>query len=462
MLSDEDIAEIKARHPLSDYLAAAGMEFKRTGHGSLVASCPFHREDTASFHVYPDHHYHCYGCAANGDIFTFLRETQGMTFLQAADHLRGAPQVFLPRPAVAVAAKPNAPSHRLSDSRWQRWEESCDEFAANEAEVDRIARWRGFSHEIIVNAARHRLMSTWRYWDTLREAFLITAPAFCCEELLEGQPRHHNPVPVGIHVRLAPMSPGNSHPKKPSWHYDPKSSPEKPIRSWPFLWGNPIGARWHFVLEGQWDALAFADAVGWRSPDALPPGCVIIGLRGSTGIRRYLQDSVFPPKACAICIGDNDVAGESWHDEGGLLDQLRATPTISQVLSFRPNESGCKDLNDLHKKGLFDAQEFLALVRRRLNPDPRRPKRETFLKFCLSICDREDEVGKGARLVIQDKARPKGRKSLRRWRAHWAQSQLESSMLRSLEAAYAAWASSAPAADILTTQPSPSPAPTPS
>ncbi len=28
--------------------------------------CPFHQERTPSFIVYPDNHYHCFGCGAHG------------------------------------------------------------------------------------------------------------------------------------------------------------------------------------------------------------------------------------------------------------------------------------------------------------------------------------------------------------------------------------------------------------
>jgi hypothetical protein len=445
MLSDEQKLDIKSRHPLKEFLASLGMEFESAAHGCARASCPFHQEKTASFTVYPDHHYYCFGCGAVGDIFSFLKETQGMNFRQAAEHLNGSqPVTVLPRPAPAVAARPHAPAQRLSESRWQRWEESCERLISDGAAIEHISQWRGYSQEIIVNAAKHRLMGLWTYWNEVREAFLITAPAHCCEEPSEDKPKHWDPVPVGIHVRLAPHSTGNSS-NKVAWHYDPKSTPEKPIHSWPFLWGNPIGARWRFPVEGQWDALALADALGWRSPDGLPPGCAIVGIRGSSGTRRYLHDFQHDPKGTDICIGDNDRAGESWHHEGGFLDQLRAQ--VARVISFRPNEPGNKDLNDLYKNGHFQGEEFLAMLRHRLQPNPRRAKRETFLQFCRANLEREDEIGRAARFVVKDKTRPKGRKPLRRWRAHWECLGLAPDLVNALENAMRAWCTSAPAAD---------------
>lgn len=44
--------------------------------------CPFHEEKTPSFYVYDDH-YHCYGCGAHGDAISFVRKTQGLSFMEA-------------------------------------------------------------------------------------------------------------------------------------------------------------------------------------------------------------------------------------------------------------------------------------------------------------------------------------------------------------------------------------------
>lgn len=50
--------------------------------GQMTGCCPFHPEKTPSFYVYQDH-YHCYGCKAHGDAITFVRETEGMGFVEA-------------------------------------------------------------------------------------------------------------------------------------------------------------------------------------------------------------------------------------------------------------------------------------------------------------------------------------------------------------------------------------------
>lgn len=56
---------------------------KRAG-TSYKGLCPFHKEKSPSFHVNPDRDiFHCFGCGKGGDIFTFLMEIEGVSFMEA-------------------------------------------------------------------------------------------------------------------------------------------------------------------------------------------------------------------------------------------------------------------------------------------------------------------------------------------------------------------------------------------
>ncbi len=58
------------------------------GKGDMWASCPFHQEKTASFHV-DDRQgfYYCFGCHAKGDAISFVRETENVGFIEAVEIL---------------------------------------------------------------------------------------------------------------------------------------------------------------------------------------------------------------------------------------------------------------------------------------------------------------------------------------------------------------------------------------
>ena len=50
----------------------------------FVGLCPFHDEDTPSFHVYSDTQtYYCFGCKKAGNIFTFIMESMNLSFSEA-------------------------------------------------------------------------------------------------------------------------------------------------------------------------------------------------------------------------------------------------------------------------------------------------------------------------------------------------------------------------------------------
>ncbi len=68
--------------------------------GDFWACCPFHTEKSPSFHAEDNKgRYHCFGCKASGDIFTFLVEKDGLPFPEAVERLAG--EAGLPMPVVS-------------------------------------------------------------------------------------------------------------------------------------------------------------------------------------------------------------------------------------------------------------------------------------------------------------------------------------------------------------------------
>jgi DNA primase len=70
--------------------------------GDYWACCPFHTEKSPSFHADDRKgRYHCFGCKASGDIFTFLVEKAGLSFPEAVEQLAG--DAGLPMPVISAA-----------------------------------------------------------------------------------------------------------------------------------------------------------------------------------------------------------------------------------------------------------------------------------------------------------------------------------------------------------------------
>jgi len=66
--------------------------------GDWWSPCPFHQEKSASFHVDDKKgFYYCFGCHAKGDIFSFVRETENVEFMEAVEIL--ARDAGMPIPA---------------------------------------------------------------------------------------------------------------------------------------------------------------------------------------------------------------------------------------------------------------------------------------------------------------------------------------------------------------------------
>ena len=60
--------------------------------------CPFHNEKTPSFHVRDgEGYYHCFGCGASGDAISFLREKEGLGFMDAVRQLADQAGMVVPQ-----------------------------------------------------------------------------------------------------------------------------------------------------------------------------------------------------------------------------------------------------------------------------------------------------------------------------------------------------------------------------
>ena len=81
-------------------LVSARTDLRRAGPNRYEGLCPFHDERTPSFGINPaEKLYHCFGCQASGDLFTFVRETEGVDFKGALELLADRYNIELEREA---------------------------------------------------------------------------------------------------------------------------------------------------------------------------------------------------------------------------------------------------------------------------------------------------------------------------------------------------------------------------
>lgn len=103
------LEEVRTRLPLSAVVSRrVSWDRRKTqaARGDYWACCPFHSEKSPSFHADDRRgRYHCFGCGADGDHFTFLTETEGVSFPEAVERLASEAGVPLPAPDPQAEAR---------------------------------------------------------------------------------------------------------------------------------------------------------------------------------------------------------------------------------------------------------------------------------------------------------------------------------------------------------------------
>ncbi|MDQ3367865.1 MAG: DNA primase [Myxococcota bacterium] len=96
MIPDDVISQIR---DAADIIQVIGqhVQLRKAGR-NWKGLCPFHGEKTPSFNVSPDKgFFHCFGCQKHGDVFTFVMELEGKSFVDAAEQLAQRFGIAVPR-----------------------------------------------------------------------------------------------------------------------------------------------------------------------------------------------------------------------------------------------------------------------------------------------------------------------------------------------------------------------------
>jgi DNA primase len=80
------IQRIKRECPIAEVVGQY-LPLRRSG-SSLTGRCPFHKDHRPSLAVYPaTGTFHCFGCGKHGDVITFVREIEHLSFFDALEVL---------------------------------------------------------------------------------------------------------------------------------------------------------------------------------------------------------------------------------------------------------------------------------------------------------------------------------------------------------------------------------------
>ncbi|SPP63422.1 DNA primase [Nitrospira lenta] len=86
LISDDIINQIRDRVDIAD-IVGHHVSLTRAGQ-NLKGLCPFHQEKSPSFTVSPSRQiFHCFGCGAGGNVFSFLTRITGVSFPEAVRDL---------------------------------------------------------------------------------------------------------------------------------------------------------------------------------------------------------------------------------------------------------------------------------------------------------------------------------------------------------------------------------------
>ena len=150
LIAPTTLEQIRAASDIVDVIGAY-LPLKRAG-ANFTALCPFHREKSPSFNVNPHKQiYYCFGCHKGGDVFSFVKEYENITFVDAVKRLAERANI-----ALEFDNNPGAQQAKhLKESLWQIHEQICQRWQAclaNEA-AGQLARdylqKRGVSDEAV-------------------------------------------------------------------------------------------------------------------------------------------------------------------------------------------------------------------------------------------------------------------------------------------------------------------------
>ncbi len=165
------------------------IRLRKAGAQNYTGLCPFHKEKSPSFSVHAVRQfYHCFGCGASGDVFSFVAKIENVSFPEAVRIVAGKCNIPLPKrefssPEEAAGARQRAKLLELHEAAAAWFEEQLrapegavarQYLAGRGLAAEGIAKFRiGYAPDSF-NALRDRL-STMADQETLRASGLFSS-----------------------------------------------------------------------------------------------------------------------------------------------------------------------------------------------------------------------------------------------------------------------------------------------
>jgi DNA primase len=157
------LEQIRAANDIVDVIGSY-LPLKRAG-ANFRALCPFHREKSPSFNVNPHLQiFKCFGCGKAGDVFSFVREYEGLEFMDAVRRLAeraSIPLEFENNPAAQQQKHIKEVLWAIHEQITQRWQAALKNEASGQVARDYLAK-RGVTDEAV---ALFRLGAAPESWD---------------------------------------------------------------------------------------------------------------------------------------------------------------------------------------------------------------------------------------------------------------------------------------------------------
>ena len=181
-IRDEDVVTVRERAHIADVISEGGVQLKQAGGGRLKGLCPFHDEKTPSFNVNPVvGYYMCFGCGESGDVISFVRKHDQLSFVEAIEHLARRYGVELQyEQGGAAAGRQGSQRSRLVEAHKVAAEFYLEQLSGPDADVGRqFLAERGFDQAA---AASYGVGFAPQGWDNLVKH--LRGRGFSQEELL--------------------------------------------------------------------------------------------------------------------------------------------------------------------------------------------------------------------------------------------------------------------------------------